>query len=70
MPRGAAAWINANAMAPKAGDYLLGFALDALPKFASAEEMRRCAQEIIAVLRHYNIDADLRKQDDDNRSAQ
>jgi hypothetical protein len=70
MPRGNAAWIHARALASQPGDFVLGFAADAPPIFASAEEMRHCALEIIAVLRRYHIDADLREQDDDDRPAQ
>jgi len=51
-------WINANASAPRAGDYTLAFAAEMLLPFDTEEAMRRCAQEIIDVLRRYGIKAD------------
>lgn len=63
MPRGFAAWINADAVSPRAGDFTLGFAAETLLPFAAEEEMRRCAQEIIDVLRRYGIDVELDEGD-------
>ena len=63
MLRGAAGWINADAVSPRAGDFTLGFAAGTLLPFDTEEEMRHCAQEIIDVLRRYGIDVELREGD-------
>ncbi len=63
MPRGAANWIQSDAVAPRAGDFTLGFAVETLLPFNTEEEMRSCAQEIIDVLRRYGIDVELREGD-------
>jgi hypothetical protein len=65
MPRGNATWIQSNAVSPREGYFTLGFAAETLLPFAAEKEMRRCAQEIIDVLRRYGIDVELREGDQD-----
>jgi hypothetical protein len=55
MPRGATMWIHSDASALRAGDYTLTFAPETVFNFASAGELRACAEEIIAVLQRYGI---------------
>ncbi len=63
MPRGAAAWINANLTAPRTGEHTLGFAPNIEFRFATAGEMRACAQDLVALLRCYGYECTVREAD-------
>jgi hypothetical protein len=39
----------------------LGFDVEALPRFANVDEARRCAEEIVALLRRYGLKAEVRQ---------
>lgn len=61
MPRNGGIWIHSSASAPRAGDYTLAFASETVFTFASADELRACAEEIVAVLQRYGIPCTVRE---------
>jgi hypothetical protein len=56
-------WLRAGRAIAAGHGFTLGFAPDALPAFGSADALRACAQELIALLRRYGIACELREAD-------
>jgi hypothetical protein len=63
MPQGGGIWIHSGASARIANsdEVTLGFHAEALPRFANVDDARRCAEEIVALLRRFGLKAEIRQ---------